>query len=103
MLDIVIMILTGICCFLVILTAIAFIRANDIFTLSHIAMIFNFYIVPLILILMEIKNFSTINFIKIITLIIINLLISFTLCHVIIRRVMINKIYPDAEEIRRRQ
>lgn len=98
MLDIIITILTAICCLLIILSAIAIIRANDIFTLSHIAMIFNFYIVPIALILIEIKSFSTINFVKIIALMIINILIASILCHVIIRRVMINKIYPDAEK-----
>lgn len=83
--------------FLILITTIAFLRAKDIFTMTHVAMIFNCYILPITLIAIEIKNFSTISILKIITLSLINIVIVNIVCHLILRRAMINKIYPDAE------
>lgn len=83
--------------FLILTTTIAFLRARDIFTMTHVVMIFNCYILPLTLIAIEIKNFSTTSILKIITLTLINIVIVNIVCHLIVRRAMINKIYPDAE------
>jgi len=83
--------------FLILITTIAFLRARDIFTMTHVVMIFNCYILPLTLIAIEIKNFSSTSILKIITLTLINIVIVNIVCHLILRRAMINKIYPDAE------
>jgi len=83
--------------FLILIATIAFLRAKDIFTMTHVAMILNCYILPLTLIAIEIKNFSTISILKIISLSLINIVIVNIVCHLILRRAMINKIYPDAE------
>jgi len=81
--------------FLILITTIAFLRARDIFTMTHVVMIFNCYILPLTLIAIEIKNFSSTSILKIITLTLINIVIVNIVCHLILRRAMINKIYPD--------
>ncbi len=83
--------------FLILVTTIAFLRAKDIFTMTHVVMIFNCYILPLTLIAIEIKHFSSTSLLKIITLTLINIVIVNIVCHLILRRAMINKIYPDAE------
>ncbi len=83
--------------FLILITTIAFLRAKDVFTMTHVVMIFNCYILPLTLIAIEIKNFSNTSILKIITLTLINIVIVNIVCHLILRRAMINKIYPDAE------
>jgi len=81
--------------FLILITTIAFLRARDIFTMTHVVMIFNCYILPLTLIAIEIKNFSSTSILKIITLTLINIVIVNIVCHLILRRAMINKIHPD--------
>ncbi len=83
--------------FLILITTVAFLRAKDVFTMTHVVMIFNSYILPLTLIAIEIKNFSNTSILKIITLTLINIVIVNIVCHLILRRAMINKIYPDAE------
>ncbi len=83
--------------FLILITTIAFLRAKDVFTMTHVAMIFNCYILPITLIAIEIKNFSNTSILKILTLTLINIVIVNIVCHLILRRSMINKIYPDAE------
>ena len=83
--------------FLILVTTIAFLRAKDVFTMTHIVMIFNCYILPITLIAIELKNFSNTSFLKIITLTLINIVIVNIVCHLILRRAMINKISPDAE------
>lgn len=83
--------------FLILITTISFLRAKDIFTMTHVAMIFSCYILPLTLIAIEMKNFSSTSILKIITLSLVNIVIVNIVCHLILRRAMINKIYPDAE------
>ena len=82
---------------LFIASAFAFLKAKDVFTMTHVVMIANCYIIPLLLIGVEIERFSWISFSKIITLIVLNLVVANLLCHTILRRAMINKITPDAE------
>ncbi len=82
---------------LFIAAAFAFLKAKDVFTMTHVVMITNCYIIPLLLIGVEIERFSWISFSKIIALIVLNLVVANLLCHTILRRAMINKITPDAE------
>lgn len=60
-------------------------------------MIFNCYLVPLILLAIEVRNFSVMSILKIVTIGILNIVISNIICHLVLKRAMINKIYPDAE------
>jgi multisubunit Na+/H+ antiporter MnhG subunit len=82
---------------LLLMCAIVYLKAKDVFTQAHIVMIANFYAVPLLLIGIEIERFSVISLIKIMALIILNLVVVNLLCHLIVRRAMINKIKPEAE------
>lgn len=82
---------------LLIASAIAFLKAKDVFTMTHVVMIANCYIIPLLLIGFEIERFSWISLAKISALILLNIVVTNLLCHAILRRAMINKITPDAE------
>jgi len=99
MIDLFIIFLIFLWSFLLLLTTIALLRSNDIFTMGHIIMIFNCYIVPIVLVIFEIKHFSLMSLLKILVIGILNIVISNILCHLVLRRAMINKIYPDAEAI----
>jgi len=83
---------------ILVVSAIAFMKAKDVFMMTHITMIANCYIIPLLLIGVEIERFSWLSFAKIIALIVLNLVVANLLCHAIVRRAVINKITPDAEE-----
>lgn len=82
---------------LLLISTIAFLKAKDVFIMTHIVMITNSYIIPLLLIGVEIDRFSWLSFAKIIALIVLNLVVVNLLCHATLRRAMINKISPDAE------
>jgi multisubunit Na+/H+ antiporter MnhG subunit len=82
---------------LLLVSTIAFLKAKDVFIMTHIVMIANTYIIPLLLIGVEIDRFSWLSFAKIIALIVLNLVVVNLLCHATLRRAMINKISPDAE------
>ncbi|NBV06479.1 MAG: hypothetical protein EBS06_04495 [Proteobacteria bacterium] len=72
--------------FLLIISAIALKKARDIFIMTHIIMICNCYIIPLLLIGVEIGKFSWPSFIKIIFLIVLNLVVTNFICHAIVKR-----------------
>jgi multisubunit Na+/H+ antiporter MnhG subunit len=82
---------------LLLISTIAFLKAKDVFIMTHVVVIANTYIIPLLLIGVEIDRFSWISFAKIIALIVLNLVVVNLLCHATLRRAMINKISPDAE------
>mgnify|MGYP003386360410 CR=1 FL=1 len=82
---------------LLMLSALAFLKARDIFTMTHVVMVANCYIIPLLLLAVEIERFSLLSFAKIATLISLNLVVANLLCHTILRRAVINKITPDAQ------
>ncbi len=82
---------------MLLLSAIAFAKARDVFTMTHIVMIANCYIIPLLLIGIEIDKFSWLSFAKIIALIALNLVVVNLLCHAVIRRAILNKVDPKAE------
>lgn len=83
--------------FLLLASTIAFLKAKDVFVMVQVVMIANFYVIPLLLIGVEIDRFSWLSFAKIIALIALNLVVTNLLCHATLRRAMINKISPDAE------
>lgn len=82
---------------LLVISTIAFLKAKDVFMMTHVVMIANCYIIPLLLIGIGIEKFSLISSAKIIALILLNLVVVNLLCHVIVRRAIINKITPDAQ------
>lgn len=82
---------------ILLMCGIACLKAKNVFTLTHIVMIANFYAIPLLLIGVEIDRFSIISLIKILTLIILNLVVANLLCHLIARRAMINKTVANME------
>lgn len=84
---------------LLIASALAFLKAKDVFTMTHVVMIANCYIIPLLLLGIEIDRFSLVSLAKIITLIVLNLVVANLLCHIILRRAIINKIEPDARKV----
>lgn len=79
------------------MSALAFLKARDVFTMTHAVMICNCYIIPMILMSIELERFSWLSFSKIIALIILNLIVVNLLCQAILRRAVINKIIPDAD------
>jgi multisubunit Na+/H+ antiporter MnhG subunit len=97
--DIIALATIAVASLLLVAAAISFLRAKDVFTMTHIVMIFNFYVVPLILLSIEIDRFSWVSLAKIITLIILNLIVANLLCHIIVRRAIVNKIEPDAKRV----
>ncbi len=83
---------------LLLVAAISFLRSKDVFIMAQTVMITNFYIIPLLLVGIAIDRFSLTSFSKIIAVILLNLVVTILLCHATLRRAMINKITPDAEE-----
>ncbi len=76
--------------------ALAFLRAKDVFVMTHVVMIANCYIVPLILLVIALENLSVASSIKVVGLILLNLVVANLLCYLVARRAMTNKITPDA-------
>jgi multisubunit Na+/H+ antiporter MnhG subunit len=89
--------ISGLAVFLLVTSAIAFAKARDVFTMAHIVMIANCYIIPLLLIGIELEKFSWLSFAKISALILLNLVVVNLLCHAVIRRAILNKVDPKAE------
>jgi multisubunit Na+/H+ antiporter MnhG subunit len=87
-------------CLLLIASALAFLRTKDVFTMTHVVMIANCYVVPLILIAIAVEHFSLTSLVKIIGLIVLNLIVANLLCYLVVRRATTNKIVPDAHQIR---
>lgn len=82
---------------MLLMCAIAYLKAKDVFSMTHIVMIANFYAIPLLLIGVEIDRFSIISLIKIMTLVLLNLVVVNLLCHLIARRAMLNRAVMDVE------
>jgi multisubunit Na+/H+ antiporter MnhG subunit len=79
------------------LSAIAFFRAKDVFVMLHIIKISNFYIIPLILLAVDLSRFSWISLVKTLVIIALNIVITNLLCYIIARRAIVNNIAPDAD------
>ena len=82
---------------LLLLAAVAFFRAKDVFVMLQIIMISNFYIIPLILLAVELEKFSWISLTKTLVIIVLNIIITNLLGYIIARRAIVNKILPDAD------
>ncbi len=82
---------------LLFIASIAFLRARDIFVMTHPVIISNFYIIPLILLAIEMDKFSALSFAKLLTIIALNLVMTQVLCYAIVKRALANKIVPDAD------
>ncbi len=79
------------------LTALAFFKARDVYSMIHIVTICNFYIIPLLLIVVGIENFSLVSTGKILAIIVLNLLATQLLCHKIAQDALRDKIKPEAD------
>jgi len=79
------------------IAAFAFFKAKDVFTMTQIVMVTNLYVVPIILVGIEINHFSLNSTFKMIVVIVLNITLVNLLCHTIVRRAIINKIAPDAK------
>ncbi len=66
--------------------------------MNKIVMMANLYILPIILIGIEIERFSLNSFFKILVVIVLNIAVTNLLCHTVARRAVINKIIPDAKQ-----
>ncbi|MBP7709831.1 MAG: hypothetical protein KA100_02025 [Rickettsiales bacterium] len=80
-------------------SALSFLKAKDVFTMTHVVMVANCYVIPMLLIGVEVDRFSVVSSAKIIALIVLNLVVANLLCHIILRRAIINKIEPDAKRV----
>lgn len=98
MMSLVISLITVLVFFLYLASAIAFLKAKDVYSMSQITLIANCYIAPLILIAIEIQKFSWLSFAKIIFIIFLNVIIVNLICHAICKRAISNKITPDIVE-----
>ncbi len=77
--------------------AIAFLRTRDVFTMSHVIKVINYYILPLFLIGAIIQEFSWSLLAKVIIFIILNIIISNLLCYTVLNKASSNKIAAKAE------
>lgn len=78
--------------------AIAFYRAKDLFVMLQIVSMVNLYVFPIILFAVLLENFSLASFFKIVAIILLNIILSVTLCYTIARKALINKVLVDADE-----
>lgn len=80
------------------LSIVAFVRAKEIYVMTHIAIIASIYTIPLLLVGICLQKFSLQLLIKILFLILVNIISVNLICHLVVRRAYINKIMPDAED-----
>jgi multisubunit Na+/H+ antiporter MnhG subunit len=79
---------------LLVIAALAFLKAKDVFTMTQVVKITNFYIIPLLLIAIWLDKFSLLSLAKILVLIVLNIIITNLICYAVVRRAVINKINP---------
>jgi multisubunit Na+/H+ antiporter MnhG subunit len=79
------------------ISALAFLKARDLYSMTHVIMISNCYILPLLLIGLGVEKFSLISSAKILALILLNIIITNLLCYTILRKAVSDKIRPEAE------
>lgn len=80
-----------------VLAAIAFLRAKDLYVMLQIACVTNFYIVPLILLAVELDKFSLLSFMKVLVIIVLNIVMTILVTHMISKRALEEKVMPDAD------
>jgi multisubunit Na+/H+ antiporter MnhG subunit len=81
---------------LLLVAAIAFAKAKDVFMMVQVTKITNIYIIPLLLIAIWLDKFSLLSLAKILVLIILNIIITNLICYAIVRKAVTNKISPDS-------
>lgn len=79
------------------IAAIAFLRTRDVFMMSHVVKVINYYILPLFLVGSIIQEFSRSSFAKVVIFIILNIIISNLLCYTVLNKASSNKIAAKAE------
>jgi multisubunit Na+/H+ antiporter MnhG subunit len=82
---------------LLIIAAVAFLKAKDVFMMVQIVKISNLYITPLLLIAIWLDNFSWISLAKIVALILLNIIATNLICYSIARKATADKITPDSK------
>lgn len=82
---------------LFLLTAIAFLKAKDLFVMNHIVAIFAFYILPIIFLFIGIEKFSITSFAKILVIIPLNMIAVNSICFFVSKHAIANRTMPDAD------
>lgn len=82
---------------LLFIASIAFLRARGIFTMIYPVIISNFYIIPLILLMIGVDKFSALSFVKLLVIIILNLVMTQLLCYMIGRKSLGSETDPDID------
>lgn len=77
--------------------AIAFLRAKDLYVMLQIACVTNFYILPMILLAVELDKFSLVSFVKVLVIIMLNIVMTILVAHMIAKRAIEAKVMPDAD------
>jgi multisubunit Na+/H+ antiporter MnhG subunit len=83
---------------LLVIASLGFLRARDLFNMSHIIMVSNCYIVPLLLISIGMKELSLLSSAKILALILLNIIIANLLCYNLLRKTPSDKVMPNIEK-----
>lgn len=78
-------------------SALAFLKSRDLYSMTHVIIISNCYIIPLLLIGLGVEKFSLISSAKILALILLNIIITNLLCYTILRKAFADKVKPQAE------
>ncbi len=82
---------------LLMVSALAFLKSRDLYSMTHVIIISNCYIIPLLLIGLGVEKFSLISSAKILALILLNIIITNFLCYTILRKAFADKVKPEAE------
>ena len=82
---------------LLMVSALAFLKSRDLYSMTHVIIISNCYIIPLLLIGLGVEKFSLISSAKILALILLNIIITNFLCYTILRKAFADKVKPQAE------
>ena len=86
--------------FVVMIFNVGLIRAKDVFTANHLVMIFNLYIFPILIFVIEFENLTIAIALKVMAITIINIVICNIICYLIVRRALNNNIVPDASDLK---
>jgi multisubunit Na+/H+ antiporter MnhG subunit len=82
---------------LLMVSALAFLKSRDLYSMTHVIIISNCYIIPLLLIGLGVEKFSLISSAKILALILLNIIITNLLCYTILRKAFADNVKPQAE------
>ena len=86
--------------FVVMIFNVGLIRSKDVFTANHLVMIFNLYIFPILIFVIEFENLTIAIALKVMAITIINIVICNIICYLIVRRALNNNIIPDASDLK---